>query len=315
MSFFIKELAKKIGAEAIGNVNKEVFELVPITQAASGSIAPLFRKKYLEFGKVAPTAVIATRKLADEAVRKGAGAAIIHAEPVVALARLIDVFYPEDLALCFVHPSAIIAASASIHETAWIGPGAVIEENVQIGERTWIGPNAVICRGSILGRFVRIGPGAVIGYEGFGFIPTAGDPIKLRQIGYVELQDFVEIGAGACVDRGTLGKTVIGASSKLDNLVQIGHNVEVGRGVLVAAQSGIAGSVVVGDGVMLGGQTGVADHLCLGNGAKVTAQSGVTRDVNSGEIVSGTPAIDRKVWLRSLASLIAASRDGKSDKG
>jgi UDP-3-O-[3-hydroxymyristoyl] glucosamine N-acyltransferase len=156
----------------------------------------------------------------------------------------------------------------------------------------------------VLGRNVVIGPNAVIGYEGFGFLPDGRGGIrKVYQAGGVVIGDGVEIGAGSCVDRGTIGNTVIGDNSKLDNQVQVGHNAKIGKNVIIAAQTGLAGSTHVKDGAMLGGQVGVADHLVIGAGAMVGAKSGVTKDVEPGQKVSGYPAMPRWQWLKVIARL------------
>jgi UDP-3-O-[3-hydroxymyristoyl] glucosamine N-acyltransferase len=265
-------------------------------------------------------AVIATAPLAELALGRGVPAAIAHGEPLIGLSRLIDAFHPEEPAAGFVHPTAAVDPGARLHPTARVGANAVIEAGARVGEGTWIGAGAVICGCARLGRFVRVGPNAVIGHEGFGFVPSAPIPIRLRHVGDVVIEDFADIGAGACVDRGTLGSTVIRTGAKIDNLVQIGHNAEVGRGALIAAQTGLAGSTRVGDGAMLGGQVGVADHRRVGAGARVAGQSGVTADVADGEVVTGTPAMRRVRWLRAIASLAprrprgAAARKAREDK-
>jgi UDP-3-O-[3-hydroxymyristoyl] glucosamine N-acyltransferase len=146
---------------------------------------------------------------------------------------------------------------------------------------------------------VILHPGVVLGADGFGFVESGGRLEKVPQAGIVRIEDDVEIGANTTVDRATLGETVIGAGTKIDNLVQIGHNVRVGRHVIIVAQTGIAGSVVVEDGVILGGQVGVADHVRIGAGAKVASQSGIAKDIPAGEIWSGSPAIPHRRWLRA----------------
>jgi UDP-3-O-[3-hydroxymyristoyl] glucosamine N-acyltransferase len=239
-------------------------------------------------------------------VDAGVAAALVHDKPVLLLARLIDLFHPEPEAVGLVHPSAVVDESATVDPTAWIGPGAVLEADVRVAERSWIGPNAVLCRGTRVGRYVRIGPGAVIGYEGFGFAPSPDGPVKVRQIGAVRIEDFVEIGAGACVDRGTLSDTVIGEATKIDNLVQVGHNARLGKRVLIAGQAGLAGSTVIGDDVMLGGQVGVADHRRVGARARVAAQGGVVGDIPADSVVAGTPAVPHRKWLRAMAQLLGA---------
>jgi UDP-3-O-[3-hydroxymyristoyl] glucosamine N-acyltransferase len=301
-SFTVERLAELAGGTALGETGRVIDGLCAIEGRAGNRLSPLLRKN-MALHLTAPLAgaVIATAALARIALGKGVPAAIAHSEPLIGLAWLIDAFHPEPPAAGFVHPGASVDPGARVHPTVRVGANAVIEAGAEVGEGSWIGPGAVICGCARLGRFVRIGPNAVIGHEGFGFVPSTPIPTRIRHVGNVVIEDFVDIGACACVDRGTLGSTVIRAGAKIDNLVQVGHNAEVGRGALIAAQSGLAGSTRIGDGAMLGGQAGVADHRSVGAGARVAGQSGVTRDVEDGETVAGTPAMQRLRWLRAIA--------------
>jgi UDP-3-O-[3-hydroxymyristoyl] glucosamine N-acyltransferase len=312
MSRIVSDLARLAGGEPLGDGEREIDGLRPIEEAGPRQLSPLLRWRLLEGARTLPGAVLATPRLAGAALDAGVGSAIAHPEPVLGLARLIDELYPEAAQPGATHPSAAVDPSARVHPTAWVGPGVVIEAEVEVGEGAWIGPNAVICAGCQIGRYVRIGPGAVIGYEGFGFVPAPDGPVKLRQVGRVVLEDFVEIGACACVDRATLGETVIGQGTKLDNLVQIGHNARLGKRVLIAGQAGLAGSTVVGDDAMIGGQAGVADHLRVGSRAKIAAKSGVASDVPPDAVFGGLPAGPHRKWLRAMARLMSAS--GRSKK-
>lgn len=304
----IARIAEIVGGEPRGDVEAIPETLAPLDEAVPAAICPFLRSGLLERAPTMPLAVIAPENLVDSALGAGVRAAISHPEPVLGLGRLIDLYYPlGDSPAGFTHPSAVIDPGARVHPGAWIGPGAVVENGAEIGEGTRVGPNAVVCSGVTLGKYVVIGPCAVIGHEGFGFVPTDEGPVKIRQVGGVRVGDFAEIGAAACVDRATLGTTVVESGAKIDNLVQIGHNAKVGRGVLIAAQTGLAGSTRIGDGAMLGGQVGVADHREIGSGSMVAGQSGVTRDLADGAVVSGTPAIDRMRWLRSMARLLSES--------
>jgi len=301
-SFTVARLAELAGGTALGEVERVIDGLAALDQRGAYLISPLLRKSMAcRLDAPLAGAVIATADLARLALEQGVPAAIAHTEPLIGLAWLIDAFHPEEPAAGFIHPAASVDRSARLHPTVRVGANAVIEAGASVGEGTWIGPGAIVCGCAVIGRFVRIGPNAVIGGEGFGFVPSAPIPTRIRHVGNVVIEDFADIGAGACVDRGTLGSTVIRTGAKIDNLVQIGHNAEVGRGALVAAQSGLAGSTRVGDGAMLGGQVGVADHRRVGAGARVAGQSGVTRDVEDGETVSGTPAMQRLRWLRAIA--------------
>jgi UDP-3-O-[3-hydroxymyristoyl] glucosamine N-acyltransferase len=275
--------------------------LAALEDAVSSALCPLFHKNALNAAPALPGAVLADGRNAEAALQAGVKGALVHETPVRCLAALIDIFYPAEESVAGVHPTASVHPDTRIHSTAYVGPKAVIEAGVDIGEGSVIEAGAVICKGTVIGRNVRIGPNAVIGYEGFGFIPSKSGPVKIRQVGRVIIDDEVEIGACACVDRGTLGATRIGRGTKIDNLVQVGHNARIGRSVILAGQVGIAGSAIIEDGVLMGGQAGVADHLIVGENAKIAAKSGVTGNVPKNAIVAGYPAVPRVQWLRFFA--------------
>jgi len=219
-----------------------------------------------------------------------------------------------------VAPGAIVHPAANIEDEVTIDPGAVIGPRAAIGAGSIIGANAVIGAGVQIGRNCSIGagtslmhaligdnviihPGCRIGQDGFRFQPRGRTHAKVPQIGRVIIQDNVEIGAGTTMDRGASADTVIGEGTKIDNLVQIGHNVTVGRNCIIVAQCGLSGSVVLGDNVILGGQVGIADHLTIGEGAMIGAKSGVASDVPPGEIWLGSPAWPRHEFIRASATL------------
>ncbi len=311
MLFSVLELAQHVDGKALGQADRQIEALRAIDEASPTGISPYLRKRSLAESQVLPGAVIALPQLAQIALDKGVPAAIVHDQPTEALAGLIDLFFPVPSEAGSIHQKAFVDSTAHVHATATIGPLAVVESGVKIGEHSWIGPHAVISSGCHIGKHVRIGPGAVIGADGFGFVPSPKGPIKLRHVGRVVVEDFVEIGANTCVDRATLGTTILKRASKLDNLVQVGHNVHIGEQVLIAAQTGLAGSTVVEDDVMLGGQVGVADHVRIGKRAKVAAKSGVTRDVKEDDVIAGYPALPRTTWLRAMAWLIRMSTKTK----
>lgn len=201
-----------------------------------------------------------------------------------------------------IHPAAFVDETADIAAGASIGPHVYIGPGVVIGAGAEIGAGAGITH-AVIGKGVRILPGARIGQPGFGFIEGPGGIVEVPQLGRVLIGDRVEIGANTTIDRGALGDTVIGAGSKIDNLVQIGHNARIGLNCIIAAQTGISGSCVIGDGVMMGGQVGLADHLAIGAGAQIAAGSGLMRDVPAGEKWGGRPGRPVKDWLRETAML------------
>jgi UDP-3-O-[3-hydroxymyristoyl] glucosamine N-acyltransferase len=246
--------------------------------------------------------------------------AIVTPEPDAAWARVAALFHPLPPLTPGVHPSSVVADGARIDATAEIGPLSVIGAGAEIGPRCRIGPLAVIGPGVVLGADCRIGPhasvthallgdrvyvypGARIGQDGFGFAITAEGFHSIPQLGRVILEDDVEVGANSTVDRGALQDTVIGAGSRLDNLVQIGHNVRLGRGCVIVSQAGISGSTVLEDHVMLGGQAGLTGHLRIGRGARIGAQAGVMADVPAGAEVVGSPAQPARAFFREIAAL------------
>jgi len=191
-----------------------------------------------------------------------------------------------------VGPGAVIGAGVRIGDGTRIGAQAVIDPDVQIGKNCLIYALAIVREGCVIGDDVILFPGCVIGSDGFGYVPGPEGLMKIPQIGNVVIEDRVEIGANACVDRAQTGETRIKSGTKIDNLVQIGHNVVVGNNCALSAQTGVSGSCVLGDWVTMGGQVGCADHLKVGDGVKVGAKSGLSRDVPAGQTVFGIPAVD-----------------------
>jgi UDP-3-O-[3-hydroxymyristoyl] glucosamine N-acyltransferase len=255
---------------------------------------------------------------------------LVSAAPSQAFAMAARHFYPDDDAQW--SGAAAIDPQARLSADVAIAPGVVIGPQAEIGEGTRIGPNTVIGRGVAIGRGCRIGsnvslthalvgdcvtilPGAQIGQSGFGFASGAAGHLKVPQLGRVIIQDDVEIGAATTIDRGALGDTVIGEGTKIDNLVQIGHNTRTGRHCIIVAQVGISGSCELGDFVVLGGQVGVADHVYLGDHARVAAKSGVQPGVYAGNSdYGGYPVRQAKDWRREVAALAILARRRRQDR-
>jgi UDP-3-O-[3-hydroxymyristoyl] glucosamine N-acyltransferase len=239
----------------------------------------------------------------------------------VAFAKVLPLFFPEPTFPPGIHATAIVDGSARVDATAHIGPYCVVGAGVRIGPRSalqgsnHIGagcrlgeevnlfPNVTLYPGTEIGNRVRIHSGAVLGSDGFGYVPDGGTHRKVPQIGNVIIRDEVEIGANVTIDRGALGPTIIGCGTKIDNLVQIGHNVTVGENCLIIAQAGVAGSSKLGNYVILAGQVGIAGHLKIGNNVSVGAQSGVMHNIPDGEKWIWTPAQSDRQAKRQMIAL------------
>jgi UDP-3-O-[3-hydroxymyristoyl] glucosamine N-acyltransferase len=245
---------------------------------------------------------------------------LVSDEPYKAYALAAQAFYPARPIIPCRAPSAAIDPTAAVPEDCDVGPNVVIEHGVRLGRRCWVGANTVIATGVEIGDDCRIGPnvtlshcvvgsrvvlhpGVRIGQEGFGFAPGPAGPIKVPQLGRVIIGDDVDIGANTTIDRGSGRDTVIGPGSMIDNLVQIGHNVTLGRCCILAGQVGISGSTRLDDFVMVGGQGGLAGHLHIGSGVRIAAKSGIMRDIPAGETVCGSPAVPLTEFMRQTAVL------------
>lgn len=240
--------------------------------------------------------------------------------PALALARLLELFHPRHRPAPGVHATAVLATDAEVARSAHVGAyvvvgagsrvgaGSVLHPHVVVGERCRIGegavlhPHVVLYDGVEIGAGVVVHAGSVLGSDGFGYASVAGVHHKIPQVGNVQVGQDVEIGALVAIDRALLGSTSIGDGSKIDNLVQVGHNVEVGRACVLCGQAGIAGSARLGNGVVLAGQAGVSGHLTVGDGVQVAAKSAVLGEVAPGRVVAGIPAVEIATWRRSQAT-------------
>lgn len=312
----LREIAEHLGCRLEGDGNIDIVRVTGIEEAGAGDLTFFTNLKYAaHLKRTGASAVIA----GDQG--PGAPCAVLRtAHPYLAFARAVALFADPWTPPSGVHRLADVAAGATVDPTASVGAFVVIDDGAQVGARTVIHPHAVIARGARLGidcvihshasvrERVQIGNrvviqnGAVVGSDGFGFARTPeGTHHKIPQVGGVVIEDDVEIGANAAIDRPAVGETRIGAGSKIDNLVQVGHGVTVGRNVLLAAQVGISGSSTIEDAVTLAGQVGVAGHITIGKGTIATAQTGVPNSVDPGSFISGYPAINNRDWLRASA--------------
>lgn len=258
--------------------------------------------------------------------------ALVCSNATIGYAMALNLLYPKDLYLSKISKTAVIHPTAKIGTGCHIGDYSIIGENVEIGGNVFIGDHTVIEKGcrvgagssirnnvsishSIIGERVIIHSGARLGESGFGIIPTGQTMIYIPQLGRVVVGDRVRIGANTTIDRGSIGDTSIGNDTIIDNLVQIGHNVTIGKMCIIVAQVGIAGSTTIGDGVVLAGQVGVAGHIEIGNGVIAAAKSGIASSLKAGQIVGGIPAVDVEIWKRQAAFLKSSvTRKKKLDK-
>jgi UDP-3-O-[3-hydroxymyristoyl] glucosamine N-acyltransferase len=313
----LNELASRLGLELRGDGDVEINAPAPLEAAAPGTIIFVASTKYLDaLRTTTASCAIVPPDLADQAPC----AVLVSANPYADFARVLEIFFPPYRPAPGIDPTACIASDASIGENASIGaycvigagavigrrvilhPHVTIYPNVRIGNETTCHSGVSIRENVIVGERVTILNGAVIGAEGFGFVEHAGGLVKIPQVGTVVIEDDVEIGANATVDRATIGATRICRGVKLDNLVHIGHNCEVGEYSRMAAQVGLAGSVRVGKWCQFGGQSGFADHARIGDRVRVVAQSGIPHDVDDDATIGGTPAVDVRTWRRVSAA-------------
>lgn len=309
------ELAKLIGAELIGD-DCDVASISSIENITVGSLVPLL-----------------DRKIADEVFESGAGVYLaktgfdtskggtylLAEDAEMALVAAVNALYPPKVELAGVHKSAFVAESASIGKEASVGAQVYVGENAKIGEKTKVYPgayigddvtigkdciiyaNVSIYDGCTIGDRVIIHSGTVVGADGFGYYQRKGENIKIPHIGSVVLEDDVEIGANSCVDRGKFDNTIVGAGTKIDNQVQVAHNVKLGKNCILVGQAAISGSCELGDNVMVGARAGLADHVKICSRTMLAAGCGVMSNIDKPGIYGGLPHNTRKSWMREVA--------------
>lgn len=317
MEMTLEELAERVGGEVKGEKAVRIRGVAPPETAQETDITFAENEVYFRRAVQSSAGAIVTNRVYEETKKP-----LLLVENVrVAMAYALSLFYPEPSYPAGRHETAVVSPEAKVDDSAWIGPYCVVEAGAEIGPRTvliagvYVGrgvrigadcrlfPQVTIYPGVQIGNRVRIHAGAVIGSDGYGYVFHEGRHLKIPQIGTVQIGDDVEIGANVTIDRGAMGPTLIGEGTKIDNLVQIGHNVKVGRHCILVSQVGIAGSTQLGDYVTLAGQVGLAGHLRIGNRVTIAAKAGVMHSIPDGETWLGIPACPASQAKRQLVAI------------
>ncbi len=317
--FSLGEICSLVGLASPLDPSLRIDDVCSVDDVRSGCLSFIKNKKHLGVLENNPKTAFIIHDSLKELVPSRSNI-LSSQNPEVDFVKITRTFYTRSFLKLDYDPHEAISPHAKIGQYVRISPGAVIADGAEIGDNVFIGPNAVIGTGvvigpnseihsgatvmcALIGHSVVIHPNAVVGRAGFGFIPTESGILDIPQVGRVIIGDDVHIGAGSTVDRGGLRDTIIGSHSRLDNLVQIGHNVRIGRGCVIVSQVGVAGSTEIGDFSMIAGQVGIADHIKIGKGVKIAAQSGIMRDIEDGAIMGGSPALPIKDWHRTNIAL------------
>jgi len=317
MEFSAIQIATLINGKLEGDPNAKVSKLAKIEEAGAGSLTFLSHPKYAEYLKTTGASVIIVCE--DIVGEKPANSTFIKVKDSrQAFSVLLDAYHKQQFSKTGIEQNAVVAKTAKYGTNVYIGSFSYIGENVTIGNNVHIFPNVYIGDNSkigdgcviypgvkiyldcVIGKNCKFHSGVIIGSDGFGFVPNSENQYhKMPQVGNVVIEDNVEIGSNTTIDRATMGSTVIRKGVKLDNLIQIGHNVEIGENTVIAAQSGVAGSTKIGRDCMIGGQVGIIGHITIGNGVKIAAQSGVGNNIPDGATIQGSPAFDHMDYKKS----------------
>jgi UDP-3-O-[3-hydroxymyristoyl] glucosamine N-acyltransferase len=316
-SLTLADLAREIGATTVGDPQLRLSAVRSLEDAGPEHVSFYHNRRYLEQALASKAGALIVADAQPFSERN----LLVVKEPYAAMARVVELLNPQQRPAPGIHESAVLGANAQVAADAWVGPHVVIGERAVVGERATIGagsfvgadcsigtdtqlhPHVVVEAGCRVGARCILHAGVVIGSDGFGFATVGGEHRKVPQIGIVVIEDDVELGANVCVDRATLGETRIRRGTKVDNLVQIAHNVVVGEHSLLVSQSGIAGSTHLGHHVVMAGQSGAVGHIHIADGTKVSAKTAVTEDTEPGSWITGFPARPHRQWLRAMANL------------
>ena len=302
MEFTAQQIAAFVGGTVVGDANAAVHTFSKIEEAQEGSLTFLSNPKYTPYiYSTRATIVLVNNDFEPE--QPIAATLIKTANAYESLAKLMTLYNASQPHTSGISSLAYVDKTAHIAEGVSIAPFAYVGKDVEIGEGTVLNPHVVIYDGCKIGAHCTLHAGCVIGADGFGFAPAADGYDKIPQIGNVVIEDNVEIGANTCVDRATMGSTVIHKGAKLDNIIQVAHNVVIGSNTVMAAQSGIAGSTKLGEWCMIGGGAGITGHVTIGNRVQAGAHTGITGNVKDGITVSGYPHMEQHKFRRSYAAL------------
>jgi len=316
----LKKIAELVGGEVVGDGGTVVTGVSGIKEAKEGDITFVASERYASL--IDETGASAAVVSLNEEGRKYCIPVVKVKNPDLAFVRIVESFAPKPVEFAKgIHETATVSSSAKVGEDVTIQPNCVVEDGAEVGDGT------VLCAGVYVGHYASVGKNCliypavcirercvvgdraiihsntVVGSDGFGYSTIRGVHYKIPQVGIVEIESDVEIGANVTVDRARFGRTLIKKGAKIDNMVQIAHNVTIGENCVIAAQTGIAGSTMIGDNVQIGGQAGITGHLVIGNNVKIAGRSGVTKDLADDACVSGFPAQDRTKELKDMASL------------
>jgi len=327
--FTLDQIAERLAGEVVGNGKIRITGINSLAEAVEGEISFFASARY----KTQVIGTNASALLVPRQLEFFSRPQVIVPNPALAYARVAGFFarplarFPGISDRAFVQPGARVGTNVSVYPSVYVGdgakigddvilfPGVFVGDRVRIGKGTVLFPNVVVMHDCIIGDDVIIHAGCVIGADGFGFVRDGKANVKIPQLGIVQIDDHVEIGANSCIDRAAFGKTRIGSGVKTDNLVQIAHNVVIGEDTVIVAQAAIGGSASIGKQVVIGGQAAVADHVEISDQAMVGSQAGVPKSVPRGGVVSGTPAMAHRLWLKTstlmarLPDLFARLRD------
>jgi UDP-3-O-[3-hydroxymyristoyl] glucosamine N-acyltransferase len=313
LAFTLKEIADIVGGEVIGDDQSMITGISSLHECSKGEISFFANPRY----KDAVKKTKATALMVSKEIDFYEGYQVVVPNPAMAYVKVARLFAPPVSRFsghhpnAFIHENSEIGENVSIYPSVYVDegvsigndvilfPGVFLGERVKIGNKTLIHPNVTIMHDCIIGNEVIIHAGSVIGSDGFGFIRNGSVNIKVPQIGFVQIDDQVEIGANNTIDRAAMGKTWIKRGVKTDNLVQVAHNVVIGEDTVIVAQTALGGSVRIGKGVTIGGQVAVSDHVTVADGVMIGSQSGVGKSLSKGQIVSGTPAMPHRLWLKT----------------